>query len=137
MNLEKYKTKRKGQPKRNSAVNRANRRKLAKAKEPNTSPKLREIYSTKTEWATKILPKPKEQKRPKKSKDCFSKLFLKNMFLENTTVIFVLVLVKKLLIQKLAAPFFSEGLYGYDFFKARIKKATHHSLWATRSQFCL
>ena len=61
MNLENYKTKRKGQPKRNSAVNRANRSKLAKAKQTVTSPKLREIYSTRTEWATKIMPKAKEQ----------------------------------------------------------------------------
>ena len=61
MNPENYKSKRKGQPKRNSAINRSNRRILAKAKEPNTSPKLREIYSTKTEWATKIMPKVKEE----------------------------------------------------------------------------
>jgi hypothetical protein len=32
----------------------------AKAKEPITSPKLREIYSANTEWATKIMPKLKE-----------------------------------------------------------------------------
>jgi hypothetical protein len=60
MNPENYKTKRKGQPKRNSAANRAKRRADAKAKEPNTSPKLRQIYSTRTEWATKIMPKLKE-----------------------------------------------------------------------------
>jgi hypothetical protein len=60
MNPENYKTKRKGQPKRNSAVNRAKRRADAKSKEPNTSPKLRQIYSTRTEWATKIMPKLKE-----------------------------------------------------------------------------
>ncbi len=60
MNPENYKSKRKGQPKRNSAANRAKRRMDAKAKEPNTSPKLREIYSTRTEWATKIIPKLKE-----------------------------------------------------------------------------
>jgi len=61
MNPENYKTKRKGQPKRNSAANRSKRRLLAKAKEPNTSPKLRQIYSARTEWATKIMPKPKEE----------------------------------------------------------------------------
>jgi len=61
MNPENYKSKRKGQPKRNSSANRSKRRMLAKAKEPNTSPKLREIYSAKTEWATKIMPKPKEE----------------------------------------------------------------------------
>jgi hypothetical protein len=61
MNPENYKTKRKGQPKRNSAANRSKRRLLAKAKEPNTSPKLLQIYSTRTEWATKIMPKVKEE----------------------------------------------------------------------------
>jgi len=61
MNPENYKTKRKGQPKRNSAINRSKRRMLAKAKEPNTSPKLREIYSTKIEWAIKIMPALKEK----------------------------------------------------------------------------
>jgi len=61
MNPENYKKKRKGQPKRNSGNNRSKRRVLGKAKEPNTSPKLRQIYSTKIEWATKIMPKAKEE----------------------------------------------------------------------------
>jgi hypothetical protein len=61
MNRENYKSKRKGQPKRNSAINRSKRRILAKVKEPNNSPKLREIYSTKIEWAIKIIPKLKEK----------------------------------------------------------------------------
>jgi hypothetical protein len=61
MNRENYKSKRKGQPKRNSAINRSKRRMDAKAKEPNTSPKLREIYFTNIEWATKIIPKLREK----------------------------------------------------------------------------
>jgi hypothetical protein len=61
MNPENYKTKRKGQPKRNRAITRSKSRMAAKAKEPNTSPKLREIYSTKIEWAIKIMPKLKEK----------------------------------------------------------------------------
>jgi hypothetical protein len=60
MNPENYKSKRKGQPKRNSAANRSKRRIATKAKEPLTSPKLREIYSTRIEWATKTMPKLKE-----------------------------------------------------------------------------
>jgi hypothetical protein len=58
MNRESYKTKRKGQPKRNKAMIRSKIRKAAKA--PNTTPKLREIYSTKVEWAIKIMPNLKE-----------------------------------------------------------------------------
>jgi hypothetical protein len=63
MNPEHYKSKRKGQPKRNGAISRSKSRMLAKAKEwtPITTPKLREIYSTKTEWAIKIIPKLKEK----------------------------------------------------------------------------
>jgi hypothetical protein len=34
---------------------------IAEAKEPYTSPKLCEIYSTKIEWAIKIIPKLKEK----------------------------------------------------------------------------
>jgi hypothetical protein len=61
MNRENYKSKRKGQPKRNSAINRSKRRMDAKAKELHTSPKLREIYSTNIEWAIKIMPKLNEK----------------------------------------------------------------------------
>jgi hypothetical protein len=63
MNPENYKSKRKGQPKRNSAISRSKSRMLAMAKEwkPNTSPQLREAYSTKIEWAIKIIPKLKEK----------------------------------------------------------------------------
>ena len=62
MNPEHYKSIRK-KPKRNSKISRYNSRVLAMAKEwkPITSPKLREIYSTKIEWAIKIIPKLKEK----------------------------------------------------------------------------
>jgi len=60
MNRESYKTKRTGQPKRNPTMSRAKKQMNAKPKEVSSTPKLREIYNTKTEWATKILPKLKE-----------------------------------------------------------------------------
>ena len=60
LNRESYKTKRKSQPKRNMNNTRAKKQMMAKPKEIISTPKLREIYSAKTEWATKILPKLKE-----------------------------------------------------------------------------
>jgi len=62
MNPEHYKSIRK-KPKRNSKISRSKSRSLAMAKEwkPITSTKLREIYSTKIEWAIKIIPKLKEK----------------------------------------------------------------------------
>jgi hypothetical protein len=61
MNPEQYKTHRKS-PKRDSTVSKAKIQMLAKPKASNSSatPKLREIYNTKTEWAIKTLPKAKE-----------------------------------------------------------------------------
>jgi hypothetical protein len=62
MALEHYKTKRKGQPKRTSKHSTLKRQMLAavKGRKPITSPKLVEIYSTKTEWMKKAIPKLKE-----------------------------------------------------------------------------
>ncbi|MCW4028601.1 MAG: hypothetical protein NWE92_03005 [Candidatus Bathyarchaeota archaeon] len=62
MNRENYKVDRK-KPKQNNAVSRSKRQMLATPKITNSAatPKLREIYSSKTEWATKVLPKIKEQ----------------------------------------------------------------------------
>ena len=62
MNREQYKSTRK-KPKRNSKISKYRSRVLAMAKEwkPATSPKLREAFSTKIEWATKIIPKLKEK----------------------------------------------------------------------------
>jgi hypothetical protein len=60
LNREGYKSKRKSQPKRNMNITRAKKQMMAKPKEIGSTPKLREIYSTRIEWATKILPKLKE-----------------------------------------------------------------------------
>lgn len=61
MNRENYKKDR-NKPKQNSAISRSKKQMLAKPKVTNSAatPKLREIYSTKIEWATKTLPKLKE-----------------------------------------------------------------------------
>jgi len=61
MNREQYKSIRK-KPKRNSEISKYKSRVLAMAKEwkPTTSPKLREAYSTKNEWAINMIPKLKE-----------------------------------------------------------------------------
>ena len=60
MNREGYKSKRKTQPKRNMSITRAKKQMMAKPKEISSTPKLRLIYATKIEWATKMLPKLKE-----------------------------------------------------------------------------
>jgi hypothetical protein len=60
MNPENYKIAR-NKPKRTSAISKSKSRMLAQVKLTSTStPKLRNIYNTKTEWATKVLPKLKE-----------------------------------------------------------------------------
>jgi hypothetical protein len=61
MNREQYKSIRK-KPKRNSEISKYKSRVLAMAKEwkPTTSPKLREAYHTKNEWAINMIPKLKE-----------------------------------------------------------------------------
>jgi hypothetical protein len=63
MNPANYKTKRQGQPKRASALSRRKFSMVANAKVATSyaSPKLREIYATKVEWATKVIPKLKEK----------------------------------------------------------------------------
>jgi hypothetical protein len=60
MNREGYKTKRQGQPK-NKSSNGKSKVPVVAAKEWSTTPKLRDIYNTRTEWATKKLPKVKAQ----------------------------------------------------------------------------
>ena len=63
MNREQYKPKRKGQPKRKDKLRARKSRMLKVAQEwkPNTSPKLREAYSTKIEWVRNVIPKLKEE----------------------------------------------------------------------------
>lgn len=59
MNPENYKSIR-NKPKRNSAISRSKSRMLAKPKVSPATQKLRDNYATRTEWATKIIPKLKE-----------------------------------------------------------------------------
>jgi hypothetical protein len=61
MNRANYKVDR-NKPKVNNTISRAKKQMLAKPTNINSTrtPRLREIYSSKTEWATKILPKLKE-----------------------------------------------------------------------------
>ena len=63
MNPENYKTKRQGQPKRDSPLSKRKGSMIANANVTtlSTSSKLREIYNTKTQWATKVIPKVKEK----------------------------------------------------------------------------
>jgi len=63
MNPEKYKTMRKEEPKRKDKLSASKRRMLRAAQEwkPITSPKLREAYFAKTEWARKLIPKLKKE----------------------------------------------------------------------------
>lgn len=56
MNRENYKKDR-NKPHRNSKISTSKKQMLAKSKVINATPKLREVYSSRTEWATKILPK--------------------------------------------------------------------------------
>jgi hypothetical protein len=62
MNRENYKTKRKGQPKRNNKVKGSKRYMTGTGKEMNiyTQPQLREEYLAKTEWVRNVIPKLKE-----------------------------------------------------------------------------
>jgi hypothetical protein len=62
MNRENYKSKR-SNPKKNSATKKAKTQMKTKPKaitSTASSSKLRSIYNTRTEWATAIIPKPKE-----------------------------------------------------------------------------
>jgi len=63
MKPDDYKSIRKGKPKRKGKLSTIKRLMLAAAQEwePITSPKLREAYSAKTEWAKKLIPKLKAE----------------------------------------------------------------------------
>jgi len=61
MNRADYKVKR-NKPKPNTGITKSKKRMLANPNATtNTSLKLSTVYSSKTEWATKLLPKLKEQ----------------------------------------------------------------------------
>jgi len=57
-------------PNRRSKIGKSQSRMLAVAHEekPITSPQLREAFSTKIEWATKLIPKLKEETEAPKEK---------------------------------------------------------------------
>jgi hypothetical protein len=59
MKPEHYKPTRKEKPKRKGKIGKLKSRMLAVAREekPITSAQLREVYSTKTEWARELIPK--------------------------------------------------------------------------------
>jgi hypothetical protein len=59
MNPDNYKSIR-NKPKRNSAISRSKSRMLAKPTVAPATQKLRDNYKSRTEWATKVLPKLKE-----------------------------------------------------------------------------
>jgi hypothetical protein len=63
MKPEHHKPIRKEKPKRNGKLSGSKRRMLKVAQEwkPTTSPKLREAYSAKIEWARKLIPKLKRE----------------------------------------------------------------------------
>ena len=74
MKPEHYKPIRKEKPERKGKISRHKSRMLALAQErkPITSPQLREAYSTKIEWARKLIPQlekeaeaPEEKEQPK------------------------------------------------------------------------
>jgi predicted HTH transcriptional regulator len=71
MKPEHYKPIRKEKPKRKGKTSKSKSRMLAVAQEwkPITSPQLREAYSTKTEWARKLIPKLKEEAEAPEEKE--------------------------------------------------------------------
>jgi hypothetical protein len=71
MKPERYKPIRKEKPKRKGKISARRSRKLAVAEQwkPITSAKLREAYSTKIEWARKLIPKLKEEAEAPEEKE--------------------------------------------------------------------
>ena len=71
MKPERYKPIRKEKPKRKGKISRFKSRTPAVAQEwkPITSPQLREAYSTKIEWAKKLIPKIKEEAEAPEEKE--------------------------------------------------------------------
>ena len=71
MKPEHYKPIRKGKPKRKGKISARKSRMLAVAQKwkPITSPQLREAYSTKIEWARKLIPKLKKEAEAPEEKE--------------------------------------------------------------------
>jgi hypothetical protein len=65
MKAEDYRPKKTEEPKRKRKLSTRKRRMLARSQEwnPITYPQLREAYSSKTEWVTKLIPKLKKEER--------------------------------------------------------------------------
>jgi predicted HTH transcriptional regulator len=63
MKSEHYRSTKKEKPERKGRISKSKSRMYAVAQErkPITSPQLREAYSTKTEWAKKLIPKLKKE----------------------------------------------------------------------------
>jgi predicted HTH transcriptional regulator len=71
MKPEHYKPIRKEKSKRKGKISRSKSRMLAVAQKwkPITSPQLREAYSTKIEWARKLIPKLKKEAETPEEKE--------------------------------------------------------------------
>jgi hypothetical protein len=71
MKPEHYKPIRKEKPKLKGKISRHKSRMLAVAQKwkPVTSPQLREAYSTKIEWARKLIPKSKKEAEAPEEKE--------------------------------------------------------------------
>jgi predicted HTH transcriptional regulator len=71
MKPEHYKPIRKEKPKRKGKISARKSRMLAVAQKwkPITSPQLREAYSTKIEWARKLIPKLKKEAEAPEEKE--------------------------------------------------------------------
>jgi predicted HTH transcriptional regulator len=71
MKPEQYRRIRKEKPKRKGKISKSKSRMLAAAQERKsiTSPQLREAYSTKTEWAKRLIPKSKKEAEAPKEKE--------------------------------------------------------------------
>jgi hypothetical protein len=59
MKSESHRSMKEGQPEQRGKISGSKRRMIERTKvwKPETSPKLREIYSTKIEWLQKVIPK--------------------------------------------------------------------------------
>jgi predicted transcriptional regulator len=72
MKPEHFKPRRKEKPKRKGKISKLKSRMVTRAQQekPITTPQLREAYSTKIEWARKLIPKlKKEAEAPEKKEE--------------------------------------------------------------------
>ena len=71
MKPERYKSIRKGKPKRKGkmSISQSQMLKAAKKWKPITSPQLREAYSTNIEWVRKLIPKLEKKQKPEEKEE--------------------------------------------------------------------